>query len=240
MVGLRPVWAVKSIVVLIITSILFHCVSAMTDHVVGGVSGWDPNSNLQGWAADTTFQVGDRLVFRGKPGCYVSEVHCLDYGSCHAVHLIRTYNNVEVLITLTQPGSRCFIGSSPDHCKGCPKLLVQVQPLPQLSSDDDNGTTTTTATTTTTTISPSSSSYSSYCHPPPPTPPAAPALSNDKGGIEVPPVGSDNELQDKTNNPADATSASPPCSSGAGEAVINLLFWWVLVITTLVMLVSSG
>ncbi|KAH7529458.1 hypothetical protein FEM48_Zijuj05G0186100 [Ziziphus jujuba var. spinosa] len=239
MVGLRPVWAVKSIVVLIITSILFHCVSAMTDHVVGGVSGWDPNSNLQGWAADTTFQVGDRLVFRGKPGCYVSEVHCLDYGSCHAVHLIRTYNNVEVLITLTQPGSRCFIGSSPDHCKGCPKLLVQVQPLPQLSSDDDNGTTTTTATTTTT-ISPSSSSYSSYCHPPPPTPPAAPALSNDKGGIEVPPVGSDNELQDKTNNPADATSASPPCSSGAGEAVINLLFWWVLVITTLVMLVSSG
>lgn len=61
MVGLRPEWAVKAIVVIIITSILFRCVSAVTNHTVGGASGWDLTSNLQGWTAETTVRVGDFL-----------------------------------------------------------------------------------------------------------------------------------------------------------------------------------
>ena len=61
MVGLRPQWAVKVIVVIIITSLLFRCVSAATNHSVGGASGWDLTSNIEGWAAETSFFVGDAL-----------------------------------------------------------------------------------------------------------------------------------------------------------------------------------
>ena len=60
MEGLRPEWAVKAILVIIITSILIRCVSA-TNHSVGGSSGWDLASDLQAWSAATTFHVGDSL-----------------------------------------------------------------------------------------------------------------------------------------------------------------------------------
>ncbi|KAH7529456.1 uclacyanin 1 [Ziziphus jujuba] len=265
MVGLRPEWAVKAIVVIIITSILFRCVSAVTNHTVGGVSGWDLTSNLQGWAAETTFRVGDFLVFSYTPVHDVLEVHHLDYHFCHTVHPIRTYNDGETVIQLTQPGPRYFICGRQGHCNM--GLRLQVQVLPQLSDNNDN------APTTPTTISPSSSPTASppsdgggdqtnrhQNHPsapprrapligdrrpppparPTPPPPAAPAPSNDAGGeIEVPSIGSENGPQDKPNNPANATSASPPCTCGAGEVVISLLFWWFPVITALVMLVSS-
>jgi hypothetical protein len=58
--GLRPGWAVKAIVVIILTSILFRCVSA-TNHTVGGSAGWDLASDLRAWSAATTFHVGDSL-----------------------------------------------------------------------------------------------------------------------------------------------------------------------------------
>jgi len=57
---MRPGWAVKAILVIIITSILIRCVSA-TNHTVGGSSGWDLASNLQAWSSATTFHVGDFL-----------------------------------------------------------------------------------------------------------------------------------------------------------------------------------
>ena len=58
--GLRPQWAVKAIVIIILGSILFRCVTA-ANHTVGGPSGWDLTSDLQAWTADTTFHVGDSL-----------------------------------------------------------------------------------------------------------------------------------------------------------------------------------
>nr|POE75079.1 uclacyanin 1 [Quercus suber] len=55
---MRPGWAVKAILVIIITSILIRCVFA-TNHTVGGSSGWDLASNLQAWSSATTFHVAD-------------------------------------------------------------------------------------------------------------------------------------------------------------------------------------
>lgn len=60
MEGLRPGWAVKAIVVIMMTSILFRCVSA-TNHSVGDSTGWDLASDLRAWSAATTFHVGDSL-----------------------------------------------------------------------------------------------------------------------------------------------------------------------------------
>lgn len=60
MEGMRPEYAVKAIVVIIITLILFQCVCA-TNHTVGGTTGWDLRSNLQMWSAANTFLVGDDL-----------------------------------------------------------------------------------------------------------------------------------------------------------------------------------
>lgn len=56
----RPGWAVKAIVVILLTSVFFRCVCA-TNHSVGGPAGWDLRSNLQTWSATTTFFVGDDL-----------------------------------------------------------------------------------------------------------------------------------------------------------------------------------
>lgn len=60
MEALRPGWAVRVIIVMLITAIFFRCVAA-TNHSVGGASGWDLNSNVLAWSAASTFQVGDYL-----------------------------------------------------------------------------------------------------------------------------------------------------------------------------------
>ncbi|RVW26663.1 hypothetical protein CK203_096497 [Vitis vinifera] len=60
MEGPRPVWAVKVIMVIVIASIFFRCVSAR-NHTVGGPNGWDLASNLQVWSRSSTFYTGDNL-----------------------------------------------------------------------------------------------------------------------------------------------------------------------------------
>ena len=57
---LRPAWAVKAIIVIVFTSILFRCVCG-ENHTVGGASGWDLRSNIQAWSSTTTFNIGDDL-----------------------------------------------------------------------------------------------------------------------------------------------------------------------------------
>ncbi|KHN23608.1 hypothetical protein glysoja_037656 [Glycine soja] len=62
---LRPAWAVKAIIVIVFTSILFRCVCG-ENHTVGGASGWDLRSNIQAWSSTTTFNIGDDLDLRSK------------------------------------------------------------------------------------------------------------------------------------------------------------------------------
>lgn len=60
MEGLRPVWAVKVIMVIVIGSIFFRCVSAR-NYTVGGPNGWDLASNLGVWSRSVSFYTGDNL-----------------------------------------------------------------------------------------------------------------------------------------------------------------------------------
>jgi len=57
---MRPVWAVKAMFVVVLASIFFRCVCG-ANHTVGGVSGWDLESNMQDWASTESFNVGDDL-----------------------------------------------------------------------------------------------------------------------------------------------------------------------------------
>ncbi|XP_059454967.1 blue copper protein-like [Corylus avellana] len=141
--GLRPGWAVKAIVVIILTSILFRCVSA-TNHSVGGSAGWDLASDLRAWSAATTFHVGDSLVFTYTPLHDVLEVDESDFELCLISHPISAHRDGNTVIPLSQTGARYFICGRLGHCDMGLKLQLQV--LPQLTtnatdagSNDDDG-----------------------------------------------------------------------------------------------------
>uniref|UniRef100_A0A2N9GKS9 Phytocyanin domain-containing protein n=1 Tax=Fagus sylvatica TaxID=28930 RepID=A0A2N9GKS9_FAGSY len=126
MEGLRPEWAVKAILVIIITSILIRSVSA-TNHSVGGSSGWDLASDLQAWSAATTFHVGDSLVFTYTPLHDVLEVEQSDYDMCRISDPLKTYRDGETVIQLSEADNRYFICGRLGHCDMGLKLQVQVQ-----------------------------------------------------------------------------------------------------------------
>ncbi|CAL5442546.1 unnamed protein product [Camellia sinensis] len=127
MEGLRPGWAVKAIIVIVISSVLFRCVSATTNHSVGGPTGWDPQSDLPAWAAAFTFYEGDNLVFRYRPTHDVLEVHEADYPTCRITDPIRAYSDGETVVQLEEGGiSRYFICGRLNYCARGLKLEVQV------------------------------------------------------------------------------------------------------------------
>ncbi|KAF3976263.1 hypothetical protein CMV_000537 [Castanea mollissima] len=128
---MRPGWAVKAILVIIITSILIRCVSA-TNHTVGGSSGWDLASNLQAWSSATTFHVGDFLVFTYTPVHDVLEVGKSDFEMCRVSHPLNAYRDGETVISLSSEGSRYFICGRHGHCDMGLKLQLQV--LPRLNT----------------------------------------------------------------------------------------------------------
>ncbi|XP_030937402.1 uclacyanin 1-like [Quercus lobata] len=150
---MRPGWAVKAILVIIITSILIRCVSA-TNHTVGGSSGWDLASNLQAWSSATTFHVGDFLVFIYTPVHDVLEVGKSDFEMCRVSHPLNAYRDGETVISLSSEGSRYFICGRHGYCDMGLKLQLQV--LPSLN-------------TTTATIAPAAGP-SAHENPPPPQP----------------------------------------------------------------------
>ncbi|KAJ7970395.1 Blue copper protein [Quillaja saponaria] len=136
--SLRPVWAVKAIMVIIFTSILFRCVSA-TNHSVGGDLGWDLSSNLLIWTATTTFHVGDNLVFKYTPIHDVVELNQMDYAMCVLSNPISAHDDGETVIHLTEPGTRYFVCGRLRHCAMGLKLQVQVLAQPNNETDDSDG-----------------------------------------------------------------------------------------------------
>ncbi|XP_027357334.1 chemocyanin-like [Abrus precatorius] len=132
---LRPAWAVKAIIVIVFTSILFRCVCG-TNHTVGGASGWDLKSNMEAWSSTTTFNVGDDLVFSYTPVHDVVEVNTLGYDTCTVANALATYNTGDTVIHLTAPGTRYFVCGRMGHCQQGLKLQVQVP----AQSNNNNGT----------------------------------------------------------------------------------------------------
>lgn len=61
MKGLKPGWAVKALVVALLLRCFSDAAAAATNHSVGGAFGWDLSSDLQEWASQATFHVGDSL-----------------------------------------------------------------------------------------------------------------------------------------------------------------------------------
>ncbi|XP_057968546.1 uclacyanin 1-like [Malania oleifera] len=143
MQGLRPAWAVKAIMVIIIASIFFRCVSA-ANHTVGGSTGWDLTSNIPAWAASSTFHAGDYLVFRYVPIHDVLEVDQLDYATCRTVDPISAYDDGETVVELSEVGTRFFICGRRRHCAMGLRLRVQVLPslaqAPNANATTGNGT----------------------------------------------------------------------------------------------------
>ncbi|RDX84267.1 Uclacyanin 1, partial [Mucuna pruriens] len=122
---LRPAWAVKAIIVIVFTSILFRCVCG-ENHTVGGASGWDLRSNIQAWSATTTFNIDDNLVFTYTPVHDVVEVNQLGYDTCTIANALATYDSGDTVIHLSDAGTRYFVCGRMGHCQQGLKLQVQV------------------------------------------------------------------------------------------------------------------
>ncbi|XP_042503159.1 uclacyanin 1-like [Macadamia integrifolia] len=127
---LRPPWAVKVIILILFSSILFRCVTA-TNHTVGGVTGWNLASDVKSWASNTVFFTGDNLVFVYTPEHDVIEVGERGYAQCQIRSPIRTHNNGHTVIPLLNPGTRYFVCGKPGHCWQGMKVQVDVLPRPQ-------------------------------------------------------------------------------------------------------------
>ncbi|XP_058195185.1 uclacyanin 1-like [Rhododendron vialii] len=132
-------WAVKAIIVIVISSVLLRCASATTNHSVGGPTGWDLASDLRAWAAATTFYAGDNLVFSYGPTHDVLEVNGADFARCRTTNPIKAYNDGETVVLLEEGGTtRYFFCGRSRHCDMGLKLEVEVL----LSRPDNaNGTT---------------------------------------------------------------------------------------------------
>ncbi|KAK7314744.1 hypothetical protein VNO77_33272 [Canavalia gladiata] len=133
---LRPAWAVKAIIVIVFTSILFRCVCG-ANLTVGGASGWDLSSNIQAWYSTITFNVGDDLVFIYTPVHDVVELNQLGYETCTIANALSTYDTGETVIHLTAPGTRYFVCGRLGHCQQGLKLQVQV--LAQSNNTNETG-----------------------------------------------------------------------------------------------------
>ncbi|KMS98393.1 hypothetical protein BVRB_4g092720 [Beta vulgaris subsp. vulgaris] len=129
------------IVVILMWTILFRCVSAAVNHTVGGSSGWDLSSNLSLWSTSTSFSVNDSLVFNYTPDHDVFEVSKSDFETCRINSPISTHDyddeKGQTVILLSQPGWRYFVCGRSNHCTQGLKLSIQVLNQPNNTSSDD-------------------------------------------------------------------------------------------------------
>ncbi|KAJ1294381.1 hypothetical protein BS78_01G142200 [Paspalum vaginatum] len=102
-----------------------------TDHVVGG-SVWciPPSAGLySAWAANTTFFVGDHLVFRFEMGFYdVVQVGRREYEECTADDPYNIFRDAPAVVPLDATGARYYVCSVANYCSLGLKFYVTVQP----------------------------------------------------------------------------------------------------------------
>ncbi|KAH7557324.1 hypothetical protein JRO89_XS11G0120300 [Xanthoceras sorbifolium] len=101
--------------------------NAATTYMVGDNSGWDISTDLDTWATDKKFQVGDVLVFQYSSSNSVSEVTKKNFDSCNTTNVLNTYSNGNTTVPLTKPGDRYFISGDKLYCLGGMKLHVSVE-----------------------------------------------------------------------------------------------------------------
>ncbi|GJR81137.1 blue copper protein [Tanacetum coccineum] len=128
-----------------------------TTYTVGGTSGWDISTNVDSWAQDKHFVVGDVLFFSYDSSHSVAEVNKDSYDGCNTTKLLQPSSYGNTTFTLTKPGNRYFVCGNRLHCYAGMKLHVVVEGegaeepagAPEAVAGGDS---TSTSTSTTTTI----------------------------------------------------------------------------------------
>ncbi|KAF9686011.1 hypothetical protein SADUNF_Sadunf03G0114100 [Salix dunnii] len=96
-------------------------------YMVGDNSGWDMSTDIDTWAQDKTFFVGDLLMFQYSSSHSVDEVKKEDFDSCNTTNVLRTFTNGNTTVSLANPGTRYFVCGNKLHCLGGMKLQVNVE-----------------------------------------------------------------------------------------------------------------
>ncbi|KAK3445962.1 hypothetical protein EUGRSUZ_A01733 [Eucalyptus grandis] len=114
----------RSLTCFVIAALLIELAAAASYTVGGPNGGWDTATNVQTWASSQKFLAGDTLVFQYAPSHDVTEVNKAEYDSCQATSPIKTSTGGSTTVSLTSPGKRYFICSTPGHCTAGMKLEV--------------------------------------------------------------------------------------------------------------------
>ncbi|CAH1438875.1 unnamed protein product [Lactuca virosa] len=121
-----------------------------TTYTVGDTSGWDIATDVDSWAQDKHFVVGDVLSFQYSSSHSVAEVNRDRYEGCNTTNVLQPSSNGNTTFALTKPGDRYFICGKQLHCYAGMKLHVVVEGkaaeapagAPQAESGGDSTTTT--------------------------------------------------------------------------------------------------
>ncbi|KAK9078003.1 hypothetical protein SSX86_002060 [Deinandra increscens subsp. villosa] len=110
---------------LAITGFASTCLA--TTYTVGDSSGWDISTDVDSWARDKHFAVGDVLSFQYSSSHSVAEVNRDSYQGCNTTNVLQpTSSNGNTTFALTKPGDRYFVCGNRLHCYAGMKLHVAV------------------------------------------------------------------------------------------------------------------
>ncbi|KAL8241560.1 hypothetical protein R6Q59_014914 [Mikania micrantha] len=141
--------------ILVITCFASRCLA--TTYAVGDSSGWDISTDVDSWARDKRFIVGDVLIFQYSSSHSVAEVNRASYQGCNTNSVLQPSSNGNTTFALTKPGDRYFVCGNRLHCYAGMKLQVVVDgktadgPIagdPEAEPGDDSSATPTTTTNT--------------------------------------------------------------------------------------------
>ncbi|XP_044468978.1 blue copper protein-like [Mangifera indica] len=118
---------VKLLLVYLLVTLSIALTTNATTYIVGGTSGWDISSDLESWAQNKVFNVGDTLVFQYSSSDSVCEVKRKSFKACNTSNSLNTFSNGNRTVQLTQPGKRYFISGNKLYCLGGMKLQVIVE-----------------------------------------------------------------------------------------------------------------
>ncbi|KAJ0772106.1 putative Phytocyanin domain, cupredoxin [Helianthus annuus] len=141
---------------LAITTFATRCLA--TTYTVGDSMGWDISTDVDSWAKDKHFVVGDVLLFQYSSSHSVAEVNRDSYQGCNTTNVLQpSSSNGSTTFALTKPGDRYFVCGNRLHCYAGMKLHVVVDgkaaegpiaPAPEPQAGGDSTTITTTPTIT--------------------------------------------------------------------------------------------
>ncbi|KAI3808916.1 hypothetical protein L1987_24879 [Smallanthus sonchifolius] len=113
-----------SLAFLAITGFASRC--RATTYTVGDSSGWDISTDVESWARDKLFVVGDVLLFQYSSSHSVKEVNRDSYQGCNTTNVLQPSSNGNTTFALTKPGNRYFVCGNKLHCYAGMRLNVVV------------------------------------------------------------------------------------------------------------------